>query len=230
LPTSVGRKVAKRVREKQAASTPTMKDTELFLTYRISVQTGGVGVEIEGLSPGDAQEALMLLQAARRLQYSHGTSAARGLLRTVTEANLELTPPASVEHARRLADLRQALLATPVYTHETLAEVRGDASTSSTRTWVSRARDRGQLFTVKVDGRTVIPAFQLSDEGEPRSEYASVLAPLLEARIDGWTLWTWLTSSTPLLSGAVPVEVVDSAPERVLQAAKRFASARRSAA
>lgn len=217
-------------RQKATRSAATVKKGEQFGSYTISDKSGGHGVEIDGLSRGDAEEALLLLQAARRLQYSYGMSAARGLLRTVSEANIDLTPPASVEHARRLADVRQALLATPVHNYKTLAEVRGDSSTSTTRTWVGRARDRGLLFTVKLDGRTIIPAFQLSDEGTPRSQYAPVLAPLLDAQIDGWTLWTWLTSSTPLLSGAVPVELIDDAPQRVQHAAKRFAASRRSAA
>jgi hypothetical protein len=202
-------------------------------TLDIKVGPDGVlinGVFISGLSTEDAVDAIMLLRAARVLQYESGAAAARGLLHSMTEANVELIPPASVEQARRLAILRKKLLSTPVFTTDTLGELRGDVNSSTTRTWISRARDRGALFTVKFEGKTIVPALQLSDSGAPRDEYAPVLAPLLEAEIDGWTIWTWLTSPTPLLSGRSPADLVSEAPERVSYAARRFASSRRSAA
>jgi hypothetical protein len=194
---------------------------------------GGVlvdGVLIQGLSQEDAVAAVRLLRAAREQQFQNGWTAARGLLRTMIEADVELIPPASVEQARRLASVRKSLLATPVFTHETLGEVRGDANLSTTRTWVSRARERRKLFTVKLDGRSVIPAFQLTEAGATRAEYAGVLAPLLESELDGWTIWIWLTSPTPLLSGGIPERLVSDVPERVQRAAQRFAASRRSAA
>ncbi len=174
--------------------------------------------------------AVRLLRAARELQFQSGRNAARGLLQTMVGADVELIPPASVEHARRLAGVRQALLTTPVFTHETLGELRGDTNSSTTRTWVSRARERGKLFTVKLEGRSVVPALQLTEAGATREEYAPVLAPLLEAELDGWTIWIWLTSPTPLLSGGIPDRLVSEAPDRVQRAAQRFAASSRSAA
>ncbi|MCB0951087.1 MAG: hypothetical protein K0U84_22220 [Actinomycetia bacterium] len=58
-----------------------------------------------------------------------------------------------------------------------------------------------ELFTVKHDGRTIIPAFQLDADGEPRPELQPVLQPLIDAGVQSWALWTWLTSPTSLLSG-----------------------------
>ncbi|CAN5371667.1 hypothetical protein BH09ACT12_BH09ACT12_27400 [soil metagenome] len=219
----------------EEASAPSLSPSVggAFDTLDVSVRPDGVlinGVFISGLSTEDAVDALKLLHATRQLQYESGTAAARGLLHAMTEANVELIPPASVEQARRLASLRKRLLSTPVFTTNTLGELRGDVNPSTTRTWISRARDRGSLFTVKFEGKTIIPALQLSESGALRDEYAPVLTPLLEAEIDGWTIWTWLTSSTPLLSGRSPADLVSEAPERVSYAAQRFASSRRSAA
>lgn len=188
------------------------------------------GVLIRGLSKDDAVTAIKLLRAARDMQFTTGQSAAHGLLSTMLRAEVELIPPASVEQARRLAGVRKALLATPVLTHETLGEVRGDSNPSTTRTWVSRARERGRLFTVKVDGRSVIPALQLTDSGDLRDEYAPVLSPLLEADLDGWAIWIWLTTPSPLLSGGIPDRLITETPERVRRAAQRFAASQRSAA
>lgn len=191
------------------------------------IREDDAGVHIEGVTRSEAQQALALLHAAHELQFELGSSAAGGLLRALlVEAGLDLTPPAPVEQARRLSDVRQALLSTPAYTHDTLGEVRGDERSSTTRTWVSRMRKQGRLFTVRVDGRTIIPAFQLTEEGEPRPQLRSVLTPLLDAGVDGWALWVWLTTPTPLLSGATPADLVEADVERVVRAASRFAARR----
>ena len=103
--------------------------------------------------------------------------------------------------------------------------MRGGARESSTRTWLSRRREARELFTVKHDGRTIIPAFQLDADGEPRPELQPVLQTLVDACVQSWALWTWLTSLTSLLSGETPEQLVRSNPQRVLRAAQRFAAA-----
>jgi len=50
-----------------------------------------------------------------------------------------------------------------------------------------------------------------------------MLDVLLNGGIDGWPLWTWLTSPTSLLSGQTPEAVAKTAPERAMTAATRFA-------
>jgi hypothetical protein len=106
-----------------------------------------------------------------------------------------------------------------------LSELRGDAKESSTRTWLSRRKAENKIFAVTHNGRTLIPAFQLDDRGEPRPELQPLLAALQGAGVRGWALWTWLTSPTSLLSGEVPEQLVHTAPKRVLRAAERFATA-----
>jgi len=123
-----------------------------------------------------------------------------------------------------LAGHGDALLRTPTCRYETLQKVRGDKGESTTRTWVARRRETNQLFAVSHTGGTLIPAFQLDERGEPRTELQPILAALRNAGIDGWALWTWLTSPTSLLSGEIPEEVARSAPARALHAAQRFAS------
>ncbi|WP_188894367.1 hypothetical protein [Microlunatus endophyticus] len=188
------------------------------------------GVEIEGLEPSDATEALRLLRAARRLQSERGSTTAANLIEVMAEADLDLTPPAAIEQARKQADRRRRLLASPVYTNETLGELLGHSQPSTTRTWVSRKKAERRLFTVKIGNQVIIPAFQLNAEGKPRAELAPILDALLGAGVDGWTLWTWLVVGTPLLSGGVPVDLMSTEPTRVRRAAQRFASRHRPAA
>jgi hypothetical protein len=147
------------------------------------------------------------------------------LVQVLTSREVSLVPPATLAQAQRLAAHREALLATPVYTHETLSEVRGNARPSSTRTWLTRRRDEHALFTVNVKGTTVIPAFQLDESGEPRPELQPIVSALQEGGIEGWSLWTWLTKPTSFLSGGIPEEVARTNPERALRAAQRFAPA-----
>lgn len=182
-------------------------------------------VEVRGVSRRRVVEALDLLERVSAVQAEHAAATRDELVHTLMASNVALTPPATVAQAQRLAGHRDALLATPLYTHGSLRELRGDARESSTRTWLSRRKAEDKVFTVTHNGRTLIPAFQLDDRGEPRSELRPLLATLQSAGVHGWALWTWLTSPTSLLSGAVPGQLVRTAPQRVLRAAERFAAA-----
>jgi hypothetical protein len=206
-------------------------------------------LEIRGVSRSELAEALELVEPVRALQAEHvvtrsGLAEAlqqvlelirtlqseraediRGdLLHVLMSREVNLIPPATVTQVQQLATHRAALLATPVLTHETLSELRGDKTESSTRTWLARRRDTHALFTVNYNGKTLIPAFQLDEHGEPRAELQPVLSVLDEGGVQGWSLWTWLTKPTGFLSGAVPEEIARTDPERVLNAAQRFAA------
>jgi hypothetical protein len=53
---------------------------------------------------------------------------------------------------------------------------------------------------------------------------AEVLEALAPAQLGEWATWSWFTSASPWLGGAVPAEVLTTDPARVAQAASRFAS------
>lgn len=182
-------------------------------------------VEVRGVSRRRVVEALDLLERVRAVQAEHAAATRGDLVHTLMASNIALIPPATVAQAQRLASHRDALLATPLYTHGSLRELRGDARESSTRTWLSRRKAEGKVFTVTHNGRTLIPAFQLDDRGEPRPELRPLLATLQRAGVHGWALWTWLTSPTSLLSGAAPEQLVRTVPQRALRAAERVAAA-----
>jgi hypothetical protein len=186
----------------------------------------GGHLEVRGVSRRDIEAALDLQHKVRVLQADHASATRADLTRALMAHHVSLTPPATLAQAQRLATHRDALLATPVFTHDTLGALRGDTKASSTRAWVARRRDNHELFTVIHNGRTVIPAFQLDDHGEPRSELQPILAALAAADVTGWPLWTWLTNRTALLSGEIPERLARRAPDRVLRAAHRFAAAR----
>lgn len=124
----------------------------------------------------------------------------------------------------RQARLRAALLETPWFTYESLAEVRG-ASVDATRYAVHKAQQTHRLVVVPVEGSVVVPGFQLTGEGEVRPDVAPLLEPLLAAGMDPWRAWAWLTQPAALTLGRAPEEAVTD-PEMtdlVLHAAVRLA-------
>jgi hypothetical protein len=190
--------------------------------YEVAERAGHV--EVRGVTRREVEEALELIGKVRVLQADHVTATRADLTRALMSRNVSLTPPATLAQAQRLASHRDALLATPVHTHDTLRALRGDAKTSSTRTWLTRRRDNHELFTVSHNGRTLIPAFQLDEQGQPRPELKPILKALDDAGVTGWSLWTWLTNPTALLTGQSPEQLARQAPARVLRAARRLTS------
>lgn len=114
--------------------------------------------------------------------------------------------PLALVQLRRRAQVRSALLASPWHTYASLGELRG-TSENATRFAVHKAAERRSLLVVADEGRTLVPAFQLTEGGELRPELGAVLEPLLAAGMDPWQVWTWLTQPAGLLGGGVPHEV-----------------------
>jgi hypothetical protein len=177
------------------------------------------------MSGGELNKTMeQLLELVRSVQADHVEAIRDDLAQLLMSRGGTLTPPATLIQARRFAAHRDALRATPVFTHETLSELRGDKSVSSTRTWLARRRDDHALFSINDKGRTLIPAFQLDERGDPRTELQPILSALHDGGVQGWALWTWLTKPTSFLSGGVPEKVARTDPARVVRAAQRFAA------
>ncbi|MBC9734269.1 hypothetical protein [Nocardioides marmotae] len=132
--------------------------------------------------------------------------------------------PVSLLVLRRHARLREELLATPWHDYASLAELRG-ASLEATRFAVHKAASTHRLLVVPVEERSIVPAFQLSGDGEVRADLAPVLEPILAARMDPWRAWAWLTQPAGLLGGLVPERAVadPETADLVLTAAVRLA-------
>lgn len=131
--------------------------------------------------------------------------------------------PVALVQIARDARLRDELLATSWHTYDTLAELRG-TSVDATRFAVHKAAGEHRLLLLALEGRTVVPAFQLGPDGLLRDELEPVLGPLLAAGMDPWRVWAWLTHPAALLGGAVPESAArgDEAP-LVAHAALRLA-------
>lgn len=132
-------------------------------------------------------------------------------------------PVPLVQIARR-ARVREELLASPWFTYESLARLR-EATVDATRFSVHKAAAAHRLLVVADDEQTLVPGFQLTEEGQPRTDLAPVLEPLLAAGMDPWKVWTWLTQPAALLGGLVPEQAIarDDDAAMVRHAAVRLA-------
>jgi hypothetical protein len=170
------------------------------------------GGRARGIDPGTGQDlSLDQLRDVERLLRNEGSEP-------------EHAVPVALVLLRRHARLRVELLATPTFDYAALAEVRG-TSVDATRFAVHKAASTHRLLVVPVDERSLVPAFQLTGDGELRPDLAPVLEPLLAAKMDPWRVWAWLTQPAALLGGLVPEQAVAD-PETadvVLTAAVRLA-------
>lgn len=189
---------------------------------RVTVSQRAGRVEVRGADVAQVERALTLTRRFEVVVTTRGVRARTALVELFTELGSTLPAP-SVLQARRAAEHRRQLLASGYFTHETLGELRHAMLASSTRTWVSRQRGDHRLFTVSHHRQTVIPAFLFTDDGVLRDELQPLIAELHAAGISPWQAWTWLVSTSPLLSGAIPEQVARVEPARARTAARRFA-------
>lgn len=194
------------------------------LPPQIRIRTTGAHVEVEGLDQDDVEYALTLYQAVVHERVRARSMLAAHVNQALLDGELELISNASQQQVRRSAALRERLLREEQFeTYTSLAGLR-DSSEKAARTWVSRQRERHELFTVELHGRTLIPRVQLGPGGETDPRIAELLRPLLLAGLDGWSTWAWLTSPTDRLSGEIPAQVAAENIHRAHRAAARYAA------
>jgi|SRR6185295_7916041 len=78
----------------------------------------------------------------------------------------------------------------------------------------------GRVFSVKHEGNHVFPAFQFDREGQPLPVIAQVLETLGQ-QSKGWELALWFLAGNGWLDDRCPVDLLESEPEEVAQAAKQ---------
>jgi hypothetical protein len=140
------------------------------------------------------------------------------------ESMLPATVPSAVKvlQARRNALAREALL--QEFGALTSAEVAGLAGSRATNkaALANRWKQEGRIFPVTHHGQTLFPAFQFDGEGQPRPVIAEVLSTLGRQSRD-WELAIWFVSSIGWLGGRRPVDLLESDPAAVAEAARHEA-------
>lgn len=207
-------------------------DPEGFVVVRVPIAHRGSS----RLDEARTREALAL---ARRLAELWAQDPERPLPATVARAEavrrslsdalvpglgeLDPVPHGTIEQAKRRAQLRTNLLASGAYTLAALADGRGQTM-AAVRQWVHRARQRGQIFTVKHDGETLVPTFLLDHDLDLRPEYTGAITALTAVGSKEWALWAWFAYPSGWLDGRIPAEHALVDPDDVTRAARDDAS------
>lgn len=125
----------------------------------------------------------------------------------------ELLAPEDVAHrqARRIETAHREFL--QELGGPALGELPGD---------LDRWRREGSIFAVTHRDATYVPGFQLDEKGHPRPAVAQVIE-LLGDTTSEWGLALWFAAANGWLDGKRPVDLLDSAPEEVVEAAERAA-------
>lgn len=135
-----------------------------------------------------------------------------GLLRSQGDDPAHAVPVALVR-LRRESRVRAALLDGGWLDYAGVGRLRG-VSENAARFALHKAAERRAVLLVQHEGATLVPAFQLDDEGQVRSELLAVIEPLLAGGVDPWRAWVWLTTPAGLLGGAVPHEAARDPEEQ----------------
>lgn len=83
---------------------------------------------------------------------------------------------------------------------------------NTTRRWVRRRRDAGDLVAVDHRGQVLVPTFQLTDAFELDPDARAVTARLHRYGMGPWAMWDWYVTGNGWLAGASPAEVLRDDP------------------
>ena len=179
------------------------------------------------VSARDAKEAAVFTDALSVIkEYTRIDSAMFSkIMETLIPANRDYpVPPALLEQANRNAKARNELA--EQFGLLSGAEVAALAASNSgnASAMASRWKAEGKVFTVGPTGGQRFPGFQFGkDDGRPLPVIAQVLAVFGE-QLSGWELALWFTGSNGWLGGERPVDVLDSDPELIVDAAGHLAA------
>lgn len=125
--------------------------------------------------------------------------------------------------AQRNAEARISLMQEfGALTSAQVAELAGSRA-SNRAALANRWKQEGRIFSVSYEGATLYPAFQLDAEGRPRPVIAEVIRSLGSKSTD-WELALWFTTNVGWLDGQRPVDLLESDPAAVVEAAESEAA------
>ncbi len=127
--------------------------------------------------------------------------------------------PVAVLQARRNAAARAALLEEfGALTSLEVADAAGSKATNRAAL-ANRWKQEGRIFGVSVQGETRFPAFQFDSEGRPREIISQIFKDLSKGGPTEWQVALWFTRANGWLGGRRPVDLLDSEPDALKEAA-----------
>jgi hypothetical protein len=128
------------------------------------------------------------------------------------------TSPAVLQ-ARRNAEARLALISEfGLLGSGDIAQLAGSRA-KNRASLAHRWKQEGRLFSVNYKGASLFPAFQFDEQGRPRPVISEVIRTL-GSKSREWELALWFIGNTGWLDGERPVDLLESDPEAVAEAAR----------
>jgi hypothetical protein len=192
---------------------------------RFASEHGQAGATARGgafvITADDASLLEDAVTLTRRLYHSKVRS--RQLLQHFLSP-VEEPSAAEILQLRRNAEARKAFLAEHgTLTSKQVAELVGSRATNRAAL-ANRWKAQGRIFAIEAGGRSLFPAFQFAQDGQARPVVAEVLAAF-GPKAAGWQTALWFTGANGWLGAKRPVDLLESAPESVVAAARREAAA-----
>jgi hypothetical protein len=120
--------------------------------------------------------------------------------------DIDIPPPVVLEQARRNLALRVAMLEEfGAVDPKELATLVGSTARNPATT-VDNWRRADRIVTVRWQGRTLVPGFQLLESGQPDPAVRPVLQALRSYGMSDWEQSLWFLVPSPVLGGARPVD------------------------
>ena len=181
--------------------------------------------EVLLVSAEDPQTLDRLQALLDLLEHRLGELADSEMLRLIDAVMPTLSdrpPPEVIDQARRNARARaQFLDEFPVLEASQVHALYGSRARNKSAL-AARWRAEGKVFAVDERGRLLYPAFQFDSQGRPRAVIAEVLTAL-GRHVGAWQVALWMTAPNGWLDGARPLDLLATAPERVVDAARDIA-------
>jgi hypothetical protein len=167
----------------------------------------------------DVEELARLLAVTAATWESQGRGLGE-LIDALTPEQPDLPTPAAVLQARRNAEARSALLAEfGALRSAEVAELAGSRA-ANRAALANRWRGERRVVAVQVGDELLYPGFQFTSEGKPHPTVASALAELRSnGHVTDWQAALWFVAANGWLGGRRPVDLLDTEPAAVVDAA-----------
>lgn len=170
------------------------------------------------------EKAKLLLE----LVHDRLTEIDEGQMQELIELAMSVLQPSpssvALRQARRNVEAREAMLKEfGALTSEEVNDLAGSRANNRSAL-ATRWRKEGRIFSVEHCGRIYFPTFQFDRTGKPLPIIAKVIEHL---GVDekGWQLALWFLTNNGWLGGRRPIDLLESDPDAVVDAAAQEAAA-----
>lgn len=197
---------------------PRSRSTGTPLVLRVQVGGRQVAGEQEAGELAKALETFIPLFVSTRTQRKAEQVAE---LAQLLGGNVAIRP-LDERVARGFAKAKQAILeGTSWLTAAEVAQLSGGSVAERPEKRVYAWRDRGKLFSLRLDdGTERFPLYAFDQGGQPHEALQAILVHL--GPINAWRIAAWFNGGSRALGGRAPRELLESDPQAVLQAASHY--------